>query len=242
MLSVMVVDDEEMIRLSFRKLINWGKYNLNLVKECSNGEDALEYIINNHIDILLTDVKMPIMDGITLLKELKTRNITPLATIMLSAFDEYKFVRDSFKLNADDYVLKSDYDEDYIIKIILNVVNKKITPTLETVQTFSYEITQILNYLDKNFHKNISLKNLSDLVSYSESYISHLFSEELGVPIMYYLNKLRVEKAKELLLNSNLKIYEISSKVGFQSIEHFSRSFKKHTGQSPKQLRSSTSI
>lgn len=237
MYKVLVVDDEKMIKLSFKKLINWEKYNLTLVNDCSNGEEALEYIINNPVDILITDIKMPIMDGVTLLKELKTRGITPLATIVLSAFNEYDLIRTSFKLNIDDYILKNNYDEDSIVELILNIINKKTPKNIEVVPKCTSEITQVINFLKNNYHKNICLKSISDHVCYSESYLSYLFSKEIGVTVIYYLNKLRVEKAKELLHDSNLKVYEISSKVGFQSVEHFSRSFKKLTSTSPKQFK-----
>lgn len=237
MFSVLVVDDEELIRVSFRRLINWEKYGLTLVKECINGKEALDYMINNPVDILLTDIKMPVMDGITLLEELNIRNITRKATIILSAFDEYDLVRSCFKLKADDYILKSNYDEDDIIKIILNIINKNSPPEIKEENNYSHEINQVLDYLNKNFHRNISLKDISDYVCYSESYLSHLFSKEIGITVTEYLNTLRVEKAKYLLSTSNLKIYEVSSKVGFQSVEHFSRIFKKYAGTSPKQFR-----
>lgn len=237
MYRVLVADDEEIIRLSFKKLVNWEKNGFDLVKDCSNGLEALEYMANNDIDILITDIKMPILDGIGLLNELKFRNIKPKGIIMLSAFGEYELVRNSFKLGADDYILKSDYDEDTIIKVVQNVLNKNQSLLNNPPETYSREVTQIVYYIKNNFHKNLSLKDVSDKVSYSECYLSHLISKELGVTFTEFLNSLRIERAKELLSTTNLKIYEISEKVGFQSVEHFSRYFKKLTGISPKQYK-----
>lgn len=88
-----------------------------------------------------------------------------------------------------------------------------------------------------NYHNNITLKTLSEAVNYSESYLSHLFSNELGVTIIEYLNRLRIEKAKIFLDTTSLKVYEIAIKVGFQNAEHFSRSFKKYVGMSPKKYK-----
>lgn len=178
------------------------------------------------------------MDGITLLRELETRNIRLLATIVLSAFNEYDLIRTSFKLNVDDYILKSNYDEDSVVKLILNTLNKNQPSPIEDSICCTSVINQIITFLNNNYHKDISLKTISEYVSYNESYISHLFSKEIGVTIIDYLNKARVDKAKNLLINSNLKVYEISSKIGFHSVEHFSRSFKKHIGSSPKNFKS----
>lgn len=237
MYKLLIVDDEEIIRLSLKKLINWKDNNIELVGECSNGQVALDFLINNSVDILITDIKMPILDGISLLKELSFRGIVPKGVIILSAFNEYDLIRNAFKLSADDYILKSDYDEDEIIKVVNNVISKKFKEEKVSQDICSHEIRLVTDYLKKNYHENISLKYLSKKFSYNDTYLSHLISKELGITFVEYLNNLRVERAKELLSTTNLKIYEISTSVGFQSVEHFSRSFKKISGQSPKQFR-----
>lgn len=241
MYKLLIVDDEEIIRFSFKKLFNWTKYNIDLVHECSNGKEALDYLTNNEVDILITDIKMPIMDGISLLKELNFRKILPKAIIILSAFNEYDLIRNSFKLSADDYILKSNYDEDEILKVINNVISKKFKKEEKAKEISSHEIRLVTEYLKKNYHQNISLKYLSEKFSYNDSYLSHLISKELGVTFVEYLNNIRVTRAKELLETTNLKIYEISTNVGFQSVEHFSRSFKRIAGKSPKEFRQLTS-
>lgn len=239
MKKILVVDAESIMRISFEKLINWKKYNLILSKTCSNGKEALEYMLNNSIDILITDIKMPIMDGLTLVKELKNRGISPEVIIILSAFDEYDFIRTSFKLGVDDYILKSNYNQEYIIEIILKALDKKAPSIVKKKNNFfSTEINAIIDFLEKNYYKNISLKTICTHVSYSESYLSHIFSKETGISIIDYLNRLRIEKAKEALSSSDYKVYEVATKVGFQSVEHFSRTFKRITGTSPKRYKS----
>lgn len=244
MLKLLIVDDEKMIRIGFEKLVNWEKYNIQLVPSCSNGKEALDYLINNPIDILITDIKMPVMDGITLLSELKNRHINLKVTLVLSAFDEYNLIRNCFKLNIDDYLLKSNYDESSIVSLMLKLIKAKEENDHknENKISYSFEILQILDYLNKNYHKSITLKSISESINYSESYISHIFSKEVGLTITEYLTKIRVENAAALLENTSLKIYEISSKVGFQTVEHFSRSFKKCIGVSPKQYKSNSAI
>ena len=239
MFKLLIVDDENMVRLGFEKLIKWENYGIDLCYSCSNGKEALTYILNNHIDILITDIKMPIMDGIELLNELSSRNMLPTVTLVLSAFDEYQLIRNCFKLNIDDYLLKSNYDESSVASSILKILNDKlaINDKPEVTQTYSYEISKVLDFLNKNYHNNITLKTLSETVNYSEAYLSHLFSNELGVTIIEYLNKLRIEKARIFLDTTSFKVYEIAIKVGFQNTEHFSRLFKKYVGMSPKKYK-----
>ncbi len=241
--KLLIVDDENMVRLGFEKLIKWENYGIELCSSCSNGQEALDYILNNDIDILITDIKMPIMTGIELLTELSSRKMLPTVTLVLSAFDEYQLIRNCFKLNIDDYLLKSNYDESSVATSILNILNDKLGEKSKAndTQTYSYEISKVLDFLNKNYHNTITLKTLSSSVNYSEAYLSHLFSNELGVTITEYLTNLRVEKAKILLDTTSFKVYEIAIKVGFQNTEHFSRSFKKYAGISPKKYKQTSS-
>lgn len=241
MYRVLVVDDEKMVRLGFSKLIDWAKYDMEIIDYCCNGEEALEILTSNDIDILLTDINMPVMNGLGLLKEISLRNLGIKAKIVLSAFDDFQYVRKAFKLGADDYILKSDYDEDSVLASIFKVLKEKEINEIEhkEIVNASSEVCRIIEYLNNNYHRNISLKYLGEYIGYSESYMSHLFSKEIGVTLTEYLNKLRIEKAKDLLDSTNLKIYEIAEKVGFSTVEHFSRYFKKYIGVSPKQYKNS---
>jgi two-component system response regulator YesN len=94
-------------------------------------------------------------------------------------------------------------------------------------------VTRAREFIKNNFHQDLNLKMVSDYVGLSESHFSNLFTKITGESFIDYLTKIRIEKAKELLTTTNLKIYEIGLKVGYTSIEHFSRVFKKITGASP---------
>lgn len=236
MIKLLIVDNEKSIRIGFKKFIDWEKHGIEFINAFSNGCDALEYMLKNPIDILITDIKMPKMDGLTLLNELNNRNIKPKITIVLTESGEYQLVRNCFKLNVDDYLLKSNYNHHNIANLIHTILNDKFKLKEKYLNNrgYSFEVTRILDFLNNNYHKNVSLNSISESINYSESYLSHLFSKEVGMPLFEYLNKLRIEKAKFFLYNTNLKIYEISCKVGFKTVEHFSRLFKKYTGVSPK--------
>lgn len=74
---------------------------------------------------------------------------------------------------------------------------------------------------------------IGEFVGLSESHFSRLFAKEMGENFIDYLTKIRITKAKELFVTTNLKVYEIAEKVGYTSAEHFSRIFKRYTGESP---------
>lgn len=107
MKKVLLVDDDTIVRITLRSLIDWGQYGYEVVADASNGEQALRYLKEHPVDLLITDMKMPIMDGICLLRELSVKNVMP-CTVVLSSYDDFKLVRESFRMGACDYLLKSD--------------------------------------------------------------------------------------------------------------------------------------
>ena len=118
--KLLIVDDEEIIRFSFKKLFNWTKHNIDLVHECSNGKEALDYLTNNEVDILITDIKMPIMDGLEATREIRKEN-KDIAIIALTAnaFDSDK--QKSADAGCNDYMTKP-----IIATELLDLLNKYI--------------------------------------------------------------------------------------------------------------------
>ncbi len=97
-------------------------------------------------------------------------------------------------------------------------------------KSFSKEISAALSFIDENYFRDLSLSEIAGHVNLSSGYFSGLFKKELDMSFVEYLNNLRIEKAKELLVNTYLKAYEIAAKVGFGDETYFSRVFKKNTG------------
>jgi two-component system response regulator YesN len=103
--------------------------------------------------------------------------------------------------------------------------------------SYSYTIRKCMEYIEENYALNISQEDVAKAVEISSSYLSMIFKQETGINFVAYLNKVRIEKAKELLKGTNLKIYEIAEKVGFASPYYFSRVFKDLVGCSCKEYR-----
>lgn len=101
----------------------------------------------------------------------------------------------------------------------------------------SYYMDQILDYVQKNFMKELSLEEVAEYVNLSVGYLSNYFKGKMGMTFVDYLTKLRIEKAKELLMYTNDKIYKIAEQVGYQNSQYFVTIFKKKTGVTPAEYR-----
>lgn len=105
---------------------------------------------------------------------------------------------------------------------------------------YSYVINKSIDYIRKNYDKNISLIDVADCVQISKSYLSLLFKQETGINFSSFLTNYRIEKSKKFLKESNCKIYEIAEKVGFDNPYYFSKVFKEVTGTSCKEFKKFT--
>ena len=110
MWNLMVVEDEPIVRMGLRYMINWEKYDVNWKAEASNGEEALRVLEEEDIHIVMTDIRMPGMDGLTLAKEIKKRKDSTVI-IFLSSYDNFPYVKEALRLGAVNYLHKPTMDE-----------------------------------------------------------------------------------------------------------------------------------
>jgi two-component system, response regulator YesN len=122
----------------------------------------------------------------------------------------------------------------------LAVVTKAFEYLEHKEDTTNYTIKQILEYVNQNIELNLSLKTLSYKFAVNASYLGQLFKKETGVMFSSYLNNIRIERAKELLANSQMKVSEVSEKVGFLDPSHFYKLFRNSTGLSPAEYKEKT--
>ncbi len=119
MLKLLIVDDEPGIREGLRKIINWEKHEFYICGEAENGREGLGMALEMSPDLIILDVKMPNMDGLEMLEELRKRNMQCKA-IILTAYSDFKYAQEAIELGVDSYVLKP-IDEDELLKKVCKI-------------------------------------------------------------------------------------------------------------------------
>lgn len=107
----------------------------------------------------------------------------------------------------------------------------------EQSMCLSKEVAEVVQFVQRNYNREISLQQAAEMVNMSPNYLSSLFKKEFGLSFVEYVNQVRIDKAKELLMNTFQKTYEIARNVGFADESYFSRIFKKLTGIRPNEYR-----
>lgn len=128
MLRAIIVDDEQMVRHGLRSYYHWDKYDIEIVREFGDGASAYEYLSQNHVDLLVTDIVMPHMDGIELAKKAREK-YDDIKIIFISGYADTKYLWGALKMNAVDYIFKSvDFDElDAAIERVVHMVERRNT-------------------------------------------------------------------------------------------------------------------
>ena len=377
MIRTLIVDDDSLIHVTLRSLIDWEDCGYTVVQDCSGGNQALGYLMEHPVDLLITDIKMPGMDGLELVRQVRrAQDRVTVRTRTPSRYELYYRVRsrngaqDMVRsivrqiqglwhdlMNLDTAVgissvvsrreleeaaaccetlcklsvlqgpgslcvqgqygelvraynsqapacdgliaalcgkdqrlmdqelgrwlsgLKRLDNKDHIRQILILLARlgerlesyglsfSRVFPerpdfpallrdfeskrereiwlrnTLRRVRDACDSQRQerrkgAMEFMQDNFtNPELMLKTVADFVGFSEKYFSSRFTQECGCTFIGYLNDLRIGRAQELLLQTDMKIYEISDAVGYSSVEHFNHMFKKKLCMSPKDFR-----
>ncbi len=126
MFKLLIVDDEHIVRMALRSLIDWKKNGIEIVGEAINGLDALNILKEEPVDLIITDINMPVMNGIELIKELRRLDFN-MSVIVLSAYNDYDYVREAFKVGVKDYILKSELDPEAILALVKKTLSERVS-------------------------------------------------------------------------------------------------------------------
>ena len=351
MIKVMIVDDEPYIRQGLRILIGWEQYGFEVCAEAANGKEAIELLKQKKIDLIVTDIKMPEMNGVELIEHTWEHVSKQIRFIILSGFYEFEYAKKAIKYGVVDYVLKpvqkeelikvlESYKEQYfayydeidekinsssllahkermdelvkaieendkeaisriidkvyylfkelsrephIIKITLDylvfnlislamdldpdfnqediyrIINQAgyeqitVKGSLKQFKDFAVDfaaylirlrnsafsgvICQIEKEITENYKDNLSLRSLSEKYYINSAYLGQMFKKHYGSSFKDYLNNYRIDRAAELLLRSDAKIYLVAEAVGFNNTDYFISKFVQLKGITPHQYR-----
>ncbi|WP_339261238.1 helix-turn-helix domain-containing protein [Paenibacillus sp. FSL R5-0713] len=216
MYKLMIVDDELLMRVGIRSMLNWEEYNFHVVGEAGNGKEALSLALDVMPDLIITDIKMPVMDGLQLIQE-ASGSLKTCKYVILSNFDEFHYVKEALKLGATDYLIKSEITESSLIELLSTVGQKlqseHVHPT--NPPSIAQDYSKNLRYLKDSFFQDIVSGFISgeDIVSRAEELHFRIHSDQLVVIkfiVNYYEDAKRkyVEKGEKLLRFSILNIME----------------------------------
>ncbi len=236
--TVVLVDDEQVILTGLMRVIPWEEYGCRVAGTAADGREGIELIRRVRPDILFTDIRMPNMDGLSMVAALKSE-FPALKIAVLTAYRDFDYARQAITLGVSRYLLKpSKMDE-------LKEAIRFMTAPLEAASppeeasapegeaAGSFVVRAALSYMEENCAARLTLGGVADHVFVSQWHLSKLINRHTGKNFFDILNQLRVDRARALLRDPALRVHEVAEMVGYADVAHFSKNFKRLTGKSP---------
>ena len=243
--KILLVDDDiEICRYLKSELSDWYRFVI-----CNNGKEALNQLFSDDFDLVISDVVMPEMDGITLLKNIKgNANISHVPVIMLTSKSEISDRLEGIKLGADAYLEKPFSLEelhltiDNLIDNVRRLKGKfsgalKQDDKVEKIEVKGNDeelMERIMKVVNENLSdSDFNVEKMCDEVGVSRTQLHRKLKEMTGVPTSEFLRNIRLNEAARLIRERKINITQVSYMVGFANNSHFSTAFKKYFGMSP---------
>jgi YesN/AraC family two-component response regulator len=242
MRKIVVVDDDCHAVEGLKKFILQSGLELKYAGDAADGREALDLIRLEKPDIVLTDIMMPVTDGLEMIEELKKEGY-PGEIIILSGYADFQYARQALRFQVNDYLLKPmtlDDLRDSLQKALVRLSDRgrivKTGPGWSADNRHRDTVDYMIRFAEENYGKDICLDDLAKILPFSRNYLNHVFKLNTGETFTNFLIRVRMEKAKALLLEGRYYIYEIAGMVGYKNIPYFSYIFHRYTGFKPSDL------
>jgi YesN/AraC family two-component response regulator len=242
MVSVLIVDDHRHLVESLVETVPWASLGVANVAAAYSGSEALETIRRTKVDILITDIRMPGMSGLELIERARALR-SGIECILLTGYAEFDYAVKAIELRTFRYLLKPVRTNE-LVECVRSLAAGLPPATsaapedgLATPAPGAHQrklVGSIEKYIAAHLGEDVTLAAIADAVHLHPVYVSKFYKEATGKNVSEYILSARIERAKELLTQSTMKIYEIGEQVGYRSAQHFISEFRKAVGVTPK--------
>lgn len=233
-MNLLIADDENLELKVLEKTVKKHFVDELEIFASSNGRKASQICDEVKPDIALLDIEMPGMNGIELAKYIKEKYANCII-IFITAYDRFDYAIEAMHIKAFDYLLKP-WKEERLCELI-NTAIENVRGMQKTDGIVHSQKDIIKDYIDRNYKKDISAKDVAGILGYSDVYFSKVFKQLFDDNFINYLTKIRIDRAKVLLKDVSFNIKEVGKSVGYADSNYFTKVFKRSVGMSPSEYR-----
>lgn len=233
-MNLLIADDENLELKVLEKTVKKHFVDELEIFALSDGRKASQICDEVKPDIALLDIEMPGMNGIELAKYIKEK-YADCIIIFITAYDRFDYAIEAMHIKAFDYLLKP-WKEERLCELI-NTAIENVRSMQKTDSIVHSQKDVIKDYIDRNYKKDISAKDVAGILGYSDVYFSKVFKQLFDDNFINYLTKIRIDRAKVLLKDVSFNIKEVGKSVGYADSNYFTKVFKRSIGISPSEYR-----
>ena len=235
--NILIAEDESLERRALKHIISRKLNHVTICGEAKNGLEAIEMAKTNNPDIIIMNIDMPELNGLEVQREI-LKFLPNVLTIITASFDDFAFTQTAIRLKVIDYLLKPVKPSELIESIKRGISRINLQRNQETVKECNNTLIQeAMRFIENNFDQDINLEAAAAFVHLNSQYFCRYFKSKTGVNFTEYLSSLRIKKAKEMLIDTNENITEISMSVGYTDSSYFGKVFLRIVGMTPNKFR-----
>lgn len=252
-MKILIVEDESQIAAGIECIFKEQHYFPCLTQITNNGLEALSISKQFHPNLVITDIRMQMMNGLDMIKEMHDDHQCT-QFIIISGYSRFEYAQTAIRYQVLAYLLKP-VDKEYLLELALQVYHSlpenyakmegRILPDITNLQfplckaSYPDTLKKTIEYMQKNYMCDISLHTISDKFMLHICYLSTLINNNTGLSFSYLLNNIRIRKACEFLLyEPDLSLEEISYLIGYNSVRRLYSSFSQQLQTSPRDFQS----
>jgi len=246
--TLIIAEDEQMILDDIADEVGRSALGFSVVGKTFNGADALRLVRSLRPDVLLTDVKMPVMDGLELAERARAEN-PDLLIVIISGYDDFAYAQKAIKCGVSDYLQKplSANALRETLAALRQTIDKRRKAALPQISlsvadaTFaSQKVIEAERYIREHFSEKIDFEQLLSALNYNAAYLGRAFRKRFGSTPQQYQRQLRIDEAMRLIAAyPELDVNTVGKIAGYSDGHYFSRVFKATTGKTPTEYRNS---
>ncbi|TYP76792.1 helix-turn-helix domain-containing protein [Paenibacillus methanolicus] len=247
MYKVLLVDPNRRSREETDQLLDWKRLGFDIRAYADDASEALALLASEQVSLVLISLKAAHADGMRTCEHIRQKSTVPI--ILIGGSDDFHMVRRALAFQVSDYIaepvqaadvtasllwVKKQLDDASPLQLSLKALPKR-APEMSIIDI-------VKQYVQEQLNQNITLKKISALLHFNCAYLGQKFKDHENMSFNEYLLQQRMEKAKLLLEQTDMRIYEIASEVGYTEIDWFYKKFKAYTGASANEYRKQSSI
>lgn len=241
MYRVIIVDDEPWALLGIKKTFKWDFFGFEITNETTDSEEAIELILKEKPDVVFTDISMPELSGIDIIRIARGKGLKTIFVI-ISGYADFKFAQEAIKYGAFEYCLKPIMQEeaDRILKNVKNACDREngiYDIEYNEIDISSLSFKKVISYIHKNYKNKLQLNEIAEMFDLHPNYCCSLFKKHFDCNFTSYVVGVRMKEAEKLLIQGEMSLQEIASSVGCNDYYYFNKTFKKYFGLTPHQYK-----
>ncbi len=212
--NILIVDDEKFVRLGFKTIIERSGLCKGNIIDVRNGQEAVAALKENMFDLVITDIKMPMMDGISFLDTLTKEKLSDAFIVVVSGYDDFSYAVETMSRGACEYLLKPIDRVAFVemLEKIDRLIEEKLLEKVEDLTENTHEqnakskIKKAVEFIHENYRSDINMAIVSNHVSMNYTFFSESFRDEMGKSFVDYVKSIRINMAKRLLRETTAKV------------------------------------